>query len=119
MFNYGYGYNPMINAQQRANLMEQQSTGLTTIPITDIAEANAYRVDINGTPTLFYNAGKGEVYLKRTNIQTGLADFIIFKKEEVKQEKQPDKFKILSDKIDGLYAILDNSKTKKAIKDVE
>lgn len=101
MMNYGfnYGFNPMMNAQQRVNYMEQPQ-GLTTLPVTSVDEANAYRVDINGTPTFFYNQGKGEIYLKRTNVQTGMADFIVFKKEEVIE--QPDNFKVINDKLDAL-----------------
>ena len=43
---------------------------------------------------------KGEIYLKRTNVQTGMADFIVFKKEEVIE--QPDNFKVINDKLDAL-----------------
>ena len=103
MMNYGfnYGFNPMMNAQQRVNFMEQPQ-GLVTLPVTSIDEANAYRVDINGTPTFFYNQGKGEVYLKRTNTQTGMADFIVFKREEI--TAQPDNFKVINDKLDVLLS---------------
>ena len=103
MMNYGfnYGFNPMMNAQQRVNFMEQPQ-GLVTLPVTSIDEANAYRVDINGTPTFFYNQGKGEVYLKRTNTQTGMADFIVFKREET--TTQPDNFNIINDKLDVLLS---------------
>ena len=115
MMNYGfnYGFNPMMNAQQRVNFMEQPQ-GLVTLPVTSIDEANAYRVDINGTPTFFYNQGKGEVYLKRTNTQTGLADFIVFAKVDkpTVEEKQvlsintyEKDFKALNEKIDGLYSL--------------
>ena len=103
MMNYGfnYGFSPMMNAQQRVNFMEQPQ-GLVTLPVTSIDEANAYRVDINGTPTFFYNQGKGEVYLKRTNTQTGMADFIVFKREEI--TTQPDNFKVINDKLDALLS---------------
>jgi hypothetical protein len=57
-YNYGYGFNPMINAQQRLNQLEsqfvqQQTQSFSTIPVTSIEEANAYRVDLYGTPTFF------------------------------------------------------------------
>jgi hypothetical protein len=78
----------------------EQPQGLTTLPVTSIDEANAYRVDVNGVPTFFYNQGKGEIYLKRTNIQTGMADFLVFKKEEAMV--QPDNFKVINDKLDTL-----------------
>lgn len=146
MLNYGYNYtpyNPMLNTQQRLNQLEQQypqyaqnsSPSLATIPVTNIAEANAYRVDVNGTPTFFYNAGTNEVYMKRTNLQTGLADFIVFTKAEqpiteVKPQKgtntYEENFKALNDKIDGLYSLLkpaeiteEISETKKAGKNAK
>lgn len=123
-------FNPYMTAQQRLYQMEQQYpqlaqpqpvqpapapvNNLMTIPVTNIEEANAFRVDLNGTPTFFYNAGKGEVYLKRTNTQTGLADFIVFGKvEQVKEEPKPSvvtnnyekELKEINSKIDGLYSL--------------
>ena len=122
-------FSPYMTAQQRLYQMEQQfpqlaqqqpqpqqnNNFLMAIPVTNVDEANAFRVDPQGTPTLFYNAGKNEVYLKRTNTQTGLADFIIFGKvdkptvdEKQVQNINPHKeeFKALNDKIDGLYSLL-------------
>ncbi len=95
MMNYGMYpsyYQPMLNAQQRIQQYEQmmpqvapqqqfvqqqtttQTQNFSTIPVANIEEANAFRVDLNGTPTFFYNANKNEIYLKRTNTQTGAAD---------------------------------------------
>ena len=122
-------FSPYMTPQQRLYQMEQQypqlaqpqpqpqqsNNFLMAIPVTNVDEANAFRVDPQGTPTLFYNAGKNEVYLKRTNMQTGLADFIIFGKVDkpTVEEKQvqsinPHKkeFEALNDKIDGLYSLL-------------
>ena len=123
-------FNPYMTAQQRLYQMEQQYpqlaqpqpvqpapapvNNLITIPVTNIEEANAFRVDLNGTPTFFYNAGKGEVYLKRTNTQTGLADFIVFGKvEQAKEEPKlsvvtnnyEKELKEINSKIDGLYSL--------------
>lgn len=123
-------FSPYMTAQQRLYQMEQQypqlaqpqpqpqqqsNNYLMAIPVTNVDEANAFRVDPQGTPTLFYNAGKNEVYLKRTNMQTGLADFIVFGKvEQPKTEPKQNlsintyekDFKALNDKIDGLYSLL-------------
>lgn len=136
MMNYGMYpsyYQPMLNAQQRIQQYEQmmpqvqqpiqqqtpqQQTApqvLQTIPVSTIEEAKAYIVDVFGTPTLFYNAGKNEIYLKRTNKQTAEAEFFVFAKQEpslneVKEEKSTNTyekdFKALNDKIDGLYSLL-------------
>lgn len=136
MMNYGMYpsyYQPMLNAQQRIQQYEQmmpqvqqpiqqqtpqQQTApqvLQTIPVSTIEEAKAYIVDPFGSPTLFYNASKNEVYLKRTNKQTAEAEFFVFAKQEqalseVKEDKSVNTyekdFKALNDKIDGLYSIL-------------
>lgn len=125
-------FSPYMTPQQRLYQMEQQYpqlaqpqpiqpnsatvNNLVTIPVTNIEEANAFRVDLNGTPTFFYNAGKNEVYLKRTNTQTGLADFIVFgrveqPKTEPKQNLSANTyekdFKALNDKIDGFANKID------------
>lgn len=121
--NYGFGYNPMMTPQQRVSQFEQQYPQLAqqinfvTIPVSNVDEANAFRVDLNGTPTFFYNAGKNEVYLKRTNTRTGFADFITFGKlEQSRSDVKPKTdintyekdFKALNDKLDNLYSLLAN-----------
>lgn len=131
MMNYGIApFNPMLTAQQRLSQLEQQfpqyaqppmpqpqkqTQTLATIPVTSIDEAKAFMVDVNGTPTLFYNAGANEIYLKRTNLQTGVADFFIFRRVEspitdVSPQEgvntYKDDLKALNDKIDGLYSLL-------------
>nr|DAL34570.1 MAG TPA_asm: hypothetical protein [Caudoviricetes sp.] len=129
MINYGMGNpynNPMFNAQQRLNQLEQQypqyvqtpiqqtkQQTLTIIPVTNKEEATAFMVDTLGTPTFFYNAGANEIYLKRTNLETGGADFVIFNKvvkptTDFKKgiNTYKEDLKALSDKIDGLYSLL-------------
>lgn len=155
MMNYGYPnfynpYNPTITPQQRIQQYEQANPQmfqqpvqqpmqqqpvqqqvtpqvLSTIPVSTVEEAKAYIVDPFGTPTLFYNAGKNEVYLKRTNKQTAEAEFFTFAKldeslSDIKEEKNintyEDNFKALNEKIDGLYSLLE-PKTKKAVKNDE
>ena len=119
--NYGFGYNPMMTPQQRVAQFEHQypqlAQNLITYLVTNIEEANAFRVDLNGTPTFFYNAGKNEVYMKRTNTQTGLADFVVFGKVDKPALKEnvvqgvntyEKDFKALNDKIDGLLSLVAN-----------
>lgn len=119
-------FNPYMTAQQRLYQMEQQypqlsqPQSLTILPVTNIDEANAYRVDLNGTPTFFFNAGKNEIYLKRTNTQTGLADFQIFGRVEQQQNEIKEvqnsyekDFKALNEKIDGLYALISSAQQPK------
>jgi len=118
MMNYGAGYyNPISSAQQRLNALEQQypqyaqQPVLNAVPVTDIAEANAYRVDLSGTPTIFYNRGKNEIYLKKINSQSGGADFLKFTLAECPMPEKVQKeenLQTLSSKIDGLYSLLNN-----------
>jgi hypothetical protein len=106
---------PQLAQPQPQPQPQQNNNFLMAIPVTNVDEANAFRVDPQGTPTLFYNAGKNEVYLKRTNTQTGLADFLIFSKIEkspVEEKPAPSAniykkdFEAINDKIDGLYSLL-------------
>ncbi len=138
MMNYGYPsfynpYNPTLTPQQRIQQYEQvnpqmfqqqtqqppqNSQTLSTIPVSNIEEAKAYIVDPYGlTPTFFYNASKNEVYLKKTNRDTGNAEFSTFTKleqplSEVKEENSANiyenNFKALNDKIDGFSTKLDD-----------
>lgn len=137
MMNYGMYpgyYQPLMNAQQRIQQYDQMmqqvnpqqtqqqpsqqtSQTLSTIPVSNIEEAKAYIVDPYGfTPTFFYNAAKNEIYLKKTNRETGAADFMVFAKaepptSEVKEEKSINTyekdFKALNDKIDGFTTKID------------
>lgn len=130
-FNQPFGYNPMLTAQQRLaqmeqNLAQQQTVqlGFKTLPVTNKEEANATQVDINGTPTFFYNQAKNEIYIKRVNLNTGLAEFLIFRRlEEPLSEVNVSSntfsyekdFQALNEKLDALHSILTQN-TKKETK---
>jgi hypothetical protein len=126
MMNYSY-FNPMMTPQQRAIQMEQQlaqynqPVGFKVVPVTNIEEANASQVDLNGNPVFFFNKGKNEIYLKQFNLQTGLADFYTFSRVELATEAPQiatkEDFKVINEKLDGLYSILE--KPKKAVKNDE
>ena len=126
MMNYSY-YNPMMTPQARLAQMEQQypqfsqPVGFKVVPVANIEEANASQVDLNGNPVFFYNKGKNEIYIKQFNLQSGLADFYTFSRVETNTEAPQivtkDDLKVINEKIDGLYAILD--KPKKAVKNDE
>lgn len=102
-YNYGYGFNPMTNAQPQQSFI--------TLPVSNIQEANSYRVSMDGTPTYFHNIGAGEIYMKRTNRQTGLCDF------ETYTKIAPNKvdsitLETLNQKIDVIYTLLNPVKEK-------
>lgn len=124
-----------MGAQQRFNQLEaqyaqyQQPQGkLNALPVGSVDEARAYIVDMQGTPTLFYNASKNEVYLKKTNVQTGSADFFTFQVTSAPENESKDKksvniskddLKAINDKIDGLYSLLEQKPVKKGVKNDE
>lgn len=119
-FNQFGSYNPIYNPnltpqqrlmqydnmqmQQQMQQVQPQMQSFSTFPVSNKDEANAFRVDINGTPTFFFNASKNEVYMKRTNLQTGSADFFTFVGIAQKQEqaKKEDRLKNIEDKLDEL-----------------
>ncbi len=106
-FNYGYGFNPMTTTQQ----------SFLTLPVSNIQEATSYRVSLDGTPTYFHNMSTGEIYLKRTNRQTGTCEFEVFTK--VMPEKVNSiTLETLNQKIDGIYTLL-NPVEEKKVKEVK
>lgn len=127
-FNQPFGFNPMLTAQQRLSQMEQQypqfasqqpQVGFKTLPVTNKEEANATQVDINGTPTFFYNQAKNEIYIKRINLNTGLAEFLIFRRlDEPLSEvnvsgnmfSYEKELQALNEKLDTLHSILTQNK---------
>lgn len=116
MMNYNYGFNPLLNAQQRMNFMEQPQ-GFITLPVSNIQEANSFRVSMDGTPTYFHNMGTGEIYVKRNNRQTGLCDFETYTKL-VPTQVDGITLETLNQKIDGIYDLLMPVK-KQEIKEVK
>lgn len=138
MLNYASGYNfnpynPMMNAQQRLNQLEQtqfsqgQNLGFRTLPVTNIDEANATQADLSGNPIFFYNKAQNEIYLKQFNINTGLADFKVFKLtansgQEAQQifNMSEKHYKTLSDKLDNLASLLkDTEQHKKEVRNAK
>ena len=118
-------YNPYCTPQQRLQQMEQQYAnytqsqmqpqpqpqGFRVIPVANIEEANATPVDtIGDTPSFFFNRAKNEIYLKQYNSQTGLPIFQTFHMQEAKTKPTVDNFKVLNDKIDGLYSLIEKEK---------
>lgn len=95
MLNYNYGY--AFNQPQQQNFI--------TLPVSNIQEAISYRVGIDGTPTYFHNMATGEIYMKRTNRQTGVCEFETFSK--VVQDKVDSiTLETLNKKIDDIYTFL-------------
>lgn len=139
-YNLGGGYpNPYL---QRLNQLEQQypqfapqpqqvqmqQPHFRVLPVTNMDEANATQVAIDGTPTFFYNASKNEIYLKRISMNSGLAEFqkFVLTQSPTSNEKQckctnasEQQFKAINDKLDGLYLLLGNKEEVQPKKEVK
>ena len=102
--------------QQQYPYQYQQRNQLRIIPVSNIMEANSTPVD-GFEPMFFYNRAENVIYMKQLN-QTGAAPIQVFKLET--QQETPvnpyeNDFKLITEKIDGLYSLLseDDKKGKK------
>lgn len=85
MYQYGNPYpqsmyNPMMNAQQRLNMMEQQypqfaqqnpqqvTPVLKGRPVSSYEEANAAMIDLDGSVFYFLDQPHGKIYTKQINL---------------------------------------------------
>ena len=119
VMSFNQPYYPMMTAQQKVMQYEQ---GFRVLPVTNKEEANATQVDIQGTPTFFFNSAKNEIYMKRVNLQTGMADFFIFQRLESPTNEvnvsdsinyQKETFEAIMDKLDSLQEMLREKKNAK------
>lgn len=102
--------------QQQTQPIQQQNF-FRTLLVSNVEEANATQVAFDGTPTFFYNASKGEIYLKKISTQTGLVEFSKFAlaQSPTGNEKvckcaniSEQQLKAINDKLDGLISIVGN-----------
>lgn len=94
--NYGYGYNPMMNTQQRLAAMEQQYPQFAQQPVpglspqmvqaqnqnvgflkgrlvTGIDEARAAIIDFDGSIAVFPDISNNKIYTKQINLDGSAA----------------------------------------------
>lgn len=128
MMNYGY------YPQQRLNQLEQQypqyaqqmpqvqPQGYRTTLVSNIDEANASQVTTDGQPAFYYNKGKGEIYLKQFDINTGGAIFQKFELARMPVNENNDtkekniyfeRFDMIESKLDMLASMFDEKGKKK------
>lgn len=112
---YPYYYPQRQENYQQFNQPVQQQ-GYRMIPVSDIAEANATTVDTNGQPTFFYNKGKGEIYLKQFDINTGGAMFQRFQLAVVPNENTVS-LNTLNDKLDAIAQLFEDKTKKKKVEE--
>ena len=98
-----YGFNPLFNTQPQ---------GFATLPVSNIQEANSFRVSMDGTPTYFHNMATGEIYVKRHNRMTNLCDFETYTKV-VPTQIDSITLEVLNQKLDTICASLNPVEEKK------
>lgn len=76
---------PMIQQTAPAPVMQ---SNVNVRMVTSREEAIAAQIPFDATVNIFANLSAGEVYIKRFNIQTGKADFDVFK-QQIEQTVQP------------------------------
>ena len=97
-----YGYNNYGNPYQQQSQM--RFSPIKIYPVSNIMEANATPVD-SLEPVFFYNKAENVIYKKQID-GTGAAPIQIYKLQIVEQTEQPDPFKSINDRLDGLYKLL-------------
>lgn len=118
--NYGYNQipNPIMQYQQRLAQMEQQFPQFSQQPmqqslqqqslratlVTNIQEAQASQIPLDGSITVFVNSASNEVYSKRVG-KDGLPEFKTYKGDEpptkeVEENPLESRIKALEEKIE-------------------
>lgn len=114
--NYTYPYYYPQRQDNYQQFTPQVQQGYRMIPVSDIAEANATTVDTNGQPTFFYNKGKGEIYLKQFDINTGGAMFQRFQLAIAPNENTVS-LNTLNDKLDAITLLFEEKGKKKKVEE--
>lgn len=114
MLNYGF------NPYQQQFIQPQTQPQIKAISVTNKSEANSVIPDTTGIPTLFWNKGADEIYLKQFDITTGLGifkEYVLKQPEQTEQHEEvtPQKnydedFKILGNKLDEIKAVIEKEK---------
>ena len=119
---YQQGYPQQVYAQQRMDYLQsmqqpqqtQQPGDLQARIVTSREEAVASQVLPDGRPYMFYNPNRQEVYMKRIDPQTGMAEFMDLARVSPPQTTQMplveyvplDRFAKLEARMDGIEAML-------------
>lgn len=89
-------------------MLNFNSYGYNTLLVNNIEEAKNAPIDFTGNPVLYLNKVKNEVYLKQFDVASGKTFFgrYVFEAEPVEEPKE-DELKIINDKLDYLYKMLE------------
>lgn len=85
VYQNGFQQQPIVQQPAPAPMMQ---SNVNVRMVTSREEAIAAQIPFDATVNIFANLAAGEVYIKRFNIQTGKADFDVFK-QQIERAVQP------------------------------
>ena len=90
---YGYGgYTPQYQPQQCPQQQAQQpvqSPQHIVRPVACVEEARAVQTDFTGALTIMPDTAHGAIYTKQLNLQTGCADFTLYRRVQEPEINKP------------------------------
>lgn len=90
---YGYGgYTPQYQPQQYPQQQVQQpvqSPQHLVRPVASVEEARAVQTDFTGALTIMPDTAHGAIYTKQLNLQTGCADFTLYRRVQEPEINKP------------------------------
>lgn len=90
---YGYGgYTPQYPSQQYPQQQVQQpvqSPQHLVRPVASVEEARAVQTDFTGALTIMPDTAHGAIYTKQLNLQTGCADFALYRRVQEPEINKP------------------------------
>lgn len=87
---YGYGgYTPQQYPQQQVQQLVQSPQHLVR-PVASVEEARAVQTDFTGALTIMPDTAHGAIYTKQLNLQTGCADFALYRRVQDQDAPKPD-----------------------------
>ncbi len=79
---YGYnGYMPQYQQQYPQQQVQQPVQSHLVRPVASVEEARAVQTDFSGALTIMPDTAHGAIYTKQLNLQTGCADFAMYRRE--------------------------------------
>ena len=93
---YGYtGYTPQYQQQYPQQPMQTpmqqqvQSPQHIVRPVASVEEARAVQTDFSGALTIMPDTAHGAIYTKQLNLQTGCADFVMYRRAQEPETNKP------------------------------
>lgn len=91
---YGYGSYTQQYQQQMAQypqqqMQTQQPPQQLVRPVASVEEARAVQTDFTGALTIMPDTAHGAIYTKQLNLQTGCADFALYRRVQEPEISKP------------------------------